>query len=78
MPNRSASPRPIRLDAVVYLATLAVGSVLILVGHLSPQDLAGCTTALASLYTAWRHHPPVGRPHRTRRSAPEQTERERP
>ncbi|KOU56912.1 hypothetical protein ADK96_37380 [Streptomyces sp. IGB124] len=45
------------VDLAVFLAILATGVVLILVGRVSPEALAGYASALAGLYAAWHHRP---------------------
>ncbi|WP_406087712.1 hypothetical protein [Streptomyces virginiae] len=45
------------VDLAVFLAILATGVVLVLVGHVSPAALAGYASALAGLYAAWHHRP---------------------
>lgn len=57
MPSRPTPRGPFPVDLVVFLATLATGCILVLVGHVTPQALAGYTTALAGLYAAWHHRP---------------------
>ncbi|GGX98308.1 hypothetical protein [Streptomyces anandii] len=42
-------------DLVAFLGVLCAGVVLICVGHVSPQALAGVCVALGSLYAAWVH-----------------------
>ncbi|MFJ6053370.1 hypothetical protein [Streptomyces sp. NPDC092307] len=56
----------------MFLAILATGVVLVLVlvlvGHVSPEALAGYASALAGLYAAWHHRP---RGEEARRTPPE-------
>lgn len=55
MPN-NRKPRGPRIpsDLLVFLAVLLVVSVFVLVGHSTPQELAGYATAATVLYAAWR------------------------
>jgi hypothetical protein len=61
MSSRPTPPRPVHKDLVVFLAVLTAGCVLILVGRVGPQDLAGYTAALSGLFAAWQHRPPTRR-----------------
>ncbi len=54
MPSNRTPDRGRHGDLLVFLSILGVGTVLVLVGHVSPQDLAGYTSSLAVLYAAWR------------------------
>ncbi|WP_328930583.1 hypothetical protein OG429_40280 (plasmid) [Streptomyces sp. NBC_00190] len=66
MPSRPAPRRSFPVDLAVFLAILATGVILVLVGHVSPEALAGYASALAGLYAAYHH-----RPTRTQRESPE-------
>ncbi|MEV7508661.1 MULTISPECIES: hypothetical protein [unclassified Streptomyces] len=68
MPSRRTARGRFPVDLVVFVAILATGVVLILVGRVSPEALAGYASALAGLYAAW-HHRPQGT--ETRRTPPE-------
>ncbi|MFE1869994.1 hypothetical protein ACFW9N_03700 [Streptomyces sp. NPDC059496] len=70
MPSRPTPRGSFPVDLVVFLAVLATGGVLVLVGHVSPEALAGYASALAGLYAAWHHRP--------RREQPQQTPPETP
>lgn len=74
MPSRLAPRGTFPVDLVVFLAILVTGCILVLVGHVTPQALAGYTTALASLYAAWHHRPAPQRAQPT----PPDTARETP
>ncbi|MFD7555183.1 hypothetical protein ACFV9E_11710 [Streptomyces sp. NPDC059835] len=52
--NRKSRDPRIPSDLLVFLAVLLVVSVFVLVGHSTPQDLAGYATAATVLYAAWR------------------------
>ncbi|MFF3091822.1 hypothetical protein ACFVRB_43350 [Streptomyces nojiriensis] len=67
MPSRRAPRGSFPVDLAVFLAILATGVILVLVGHVSPEALAGYASALAGLYAAWHHRPQAG----TRRTPPE-------
>ncbi|GGS34296.1 hypothetical protein Snoj_01250 [Streptomyces nojiriensis] len=67
MPSRRAPRGSFPVDLAVFLAILATGVVLVLVGHASPEALAGYASALAGLYAAWHHRPRAD----TRRNPPE-------
>ncbi|MFJ9647584.1 hypothetical protein ACWEPM_24380 [Streptomyces sp. NPDC004244] len=41
-------------DFLVFLSVLAVVTVLIVIGHTSPQEMAGYATAATALFAAWR------------------------
>ncbi len=77
MPSRRTVRGPFPVDLIVFLAILVTGCILVLVAHISPQTLAGYTTALASLFAAWHHRPqpprPEPGPHTTPRTAPTNT-----
>ncbi|MFG2974546.1 hypothetical protein ACGFYY_16335 [Streptomyces sp. NPDC048331] len=60
MPSRRAPRGSFSVDLAVFLAILATGVVLVLVGHVSPEALAGYASALAGLYAAWHHRPRGG------------------
>ncbi|QMU69617.1 hypothetical protein [Streptacidiphilus sp. P02-A3a] len=45
-------------DLVVFLAVLSAVIVLVLLGHCTPQQTAGYTTAATALYAAWSPRPP--------------------
>ncbi|MFD7915128.1 hypothetical protein ACFV30_31145 [Streptomyces sp. NPDC059752] len=68
MPSRRTPRGSFPVDLAVFLAILATGAVLVLVGHVSPEALAGYASALAGLYAAWHHRPRGGE---TRRTPPE-------
>lgn len=53
-PRRSRFPS----DLIVFFAVLSVVTVLVLVGHSTPQELAGYATAATALYAAWSRRPP--------------------
>ncbi|MGW6843855.1 hypothetical protein [Streptomyces sp. NPDC054958] len=74
MPSRRAPRGSFPVDLAVFLAILATGVVLVLVGHVSPEALAGYASALAGLYAAW-HHRPLGGTRRTPPEAPPAPER---
>ncbi|MFJ2598646.1 hypothetical protein [Streptomyces erythrochromogenes] len=57
MPSSRAPRGRFPVDLAVFLAILATGVVLILVGRVSPEALAGYASALAGLYAAWHHRP---------------------
>ncbi|MFJ3176321.1 hypothetical protein ACIPJK_36900 [Streptomyces roseus] len=52
-----APRRGFPVDLTAFLAILATGITLVLVGHVSPEALAGYASALAGLYAAWHHRP---------------------
>jgi hypothetical protein len=58
MSSPNPAPRggnePGRLDVATFVAVLAVGLVLILAAHISPEALTLDLGALAGLYFAWR------------------------
>lgn len=41
-------------DLTAFIAVLAIGGALIVVGHLTPTALTTVSTALATLYAAWK------------------------
>ncbi|MBT2546387.1 hypothetical protein J7E99_38435 [Streptomyces sp. ISL-44] len=63
MPSRPAPRGSFPVDLAVFLAILATGGILVLVGHVSPEALAGYASALAGLYAAWHHRPQRTRTH---------------
>ncbi|MFJ8162351.1 hypothetical protein ACIRBY_15660 [Streptomyces sp. NPDC096136] len=75
MPIRRAPRGSFPVELVVFLAILATGVVLVLVGHVSPEALAGYASALGGLYAAWRHRPRGEEPRRTPPEAPPATGR---
>ncbi len=58
MTSPQRPPRGSFNDLFVFLALLVVGTLLILVGHISPTGLAAFTAALAGLFAAWRGQRP--------------------
>ncbi|MER7828068.1 hypothetical protein ABTX85_36550 [Streptomyces sp. NPDC096097] len=68
MPIRRTPRGSFPVDLAVFLAILATGVVLVLVGHVSPEALAGYASALAGLHAAWHHRPRGGE---TRQPPPE-------
>lgn len=50
--NQAGRPRPPR-DTTAFLAVLAVGTLLILEGHVATADLVTDVTALAALYASF-------------------------
>ncbi|WP_405827085.1 hypothetical protein [Streptomyces sp. NBC_00105] len=75
MPSCRAPRGRFPVDLAVFLAILATGVVLVLVGHVSPEALAGYASALAGLYAAWHHRPRSGETQRTPLEAPPAPER---
>ncbi|ARE79440.1 hypothetical protein B6R96_36050 (plasmid) [Streptomyces sp. Sge12] len=75
MPSRRTPRGRFPVDLVVFVAILATGVVLILVGRVSPEALAGYASALAGLYTAWHHRPQDGETRRTPPEGPPASER---
>jgi hypothetical protein len=43
-----------RSDLIAFLAVLAIGAVLILLGHVTAGGLTSASTALMALYGAWK------------------------
>ncbi|MFH7595281.1 hypothetical protein WDV06_09285 [Streptomyces racemochromogenes] len=70
MPTRRGPRGSFPVELLVFLAILTTGIILILVGHISPEALAGYASALTGLYTAWRHYPRSEEPQRTPPQAP--------
>lgn len=62
MPSRPAPRRSFPVDLAVFLAILATGVILVLVGHVSPEALAGYASALMR---PLRRLPPPPHPHTT-------------
>ncbi|KPI20895.1 hypothetical protein OV450_7735 [Actinobacteria bacterium OV450] len=52
-----APRRSFPVELTAFLAILATGITLVLVGHVSPEALAGYASALAGLHAAWHHRP---------------------
>ncbi|MFE5491368.1 hypothetical protein ACFQ8S_00335 [Streptomyces virginiae] len=75
MPSRRTPRGRFPVDLVVFVAILATGVVLILVGRVSPEALAGYASALAGLYAAWHHRPGGGETRRTPPEGPPASER---
>ncbi|MEW1635445.1 hypothetical protein AB0469_15370 [Streptomyces sp. NPDC093801] len=50
-------PRSFPVELTAFLAILATGVILVLIGHVSPEALAGYASALAGLHAAWHHRP---------------------
>ncbi|MFF4013189.1 hypothetical protein [Streptomyces sp. NPDC001717] len=75
MPIRRAPRGSFPVDLAVFLAILVTGVVLVLVGHVSPEALAGYASAFAGLYAAWHHRPRAEEPGRTPSEAPPAPER---
>ncbi|MFE0581073.1 MULTISPECIES: hypothetical protein [unclassified Streptomyces] len=75
MPSRRAPRGRFPVDLAVFLAVLAAGVVLILVGRVSPEALAGYASALAGLYAAWQRRPGGGEARRTPPEGPPASER---
>ncbi|MFJ8013786.1 hypothetical protein [Streptomyces sp. NPDC096339] len=75
MPIRRAPRGSFPVDLAVFLSILATGVVLVLVGHVSPEALAGYASALAGLYAAWHHRPRGEEPRHTPPQAPPAPER---
>ncbi|MFD6967712.1 hypothetical protein [Streptomyces sp. NPDC059979] len=75
MPSRRAPRGSFPVDLAVFLAILTTGVVLVLVGHVSPEALAGYASALAGLYAAWHHRPRGEETQRTTPEAPSAPER---
>jgi hypothetical protein len=60
-PGRTAVPKitpdrhvPAWYDLIVFLAILAAGTVLVVLGHVTAEQLAAVCAALAALYGGWR------------------------
>ncbi|MFE1794033.1 hypothetical protein ACFW7J_37470 [Streptomyces sp. NPDC059525] len=70
MPIRRDPRGSFPVELLVFLAILATGIILILVGHVSPEALAGYASALTGLYAAWHHRPRNEEPQRTSPPAP--------
>ncbi|WP_329611706.1 hypothetical protein [Kitasatospora herbaricolor] len=70
------NPRgPFPTDLMVFLTVLATGGVLILLGHLTPEALAGYSTALGSLFAVWQHRRPDPERRNTRQAPSENTQK---
>jgi hypothetical protein len=58
--HRPGNPRSV-IDLIAYLAVLALGGVLIGLGHITAGSFALTCTALGGLYAVWtRSRPPGG------------------
>ncbi|MFJ6722372.1 MULTISPECIES: hypothetical protein [unclassified Streptomyces] len=53
----SSTPSPQRpsTDLAAFAAALGIGSLLILFGHITTQDLASYAVAIAALYGIWNN-----------------------
>ncbi|WP_405786615.1 hypothetical protein OG753_40050 [Streptomyces sp. NBC_00029] len=75
MPSRRPPRGSFPVDLAVFLAVLVTGVVLVLVGRVSPEALAGYASALAGLYAAWHHRPRSGHAEQSPSEAPPAPER---
>ncbi|WP_420034430.1 hypothetical protein ACN2WE_19565 [Streptomyces sp. cg28] len=73
MSRRTTGPQ----DLIVFLAVLAAGTALVLLG-VAPESLAAVAVTVSGLYAAWRGHATPPPPPPSPSSAPESEETGRP